>query len=52
MTLNPGSIARTLGTTLAALILASTCVLAAANPAHAHTRPVQTQPASAIIGGE
>ena len=49
---NPRQMARTLGASLAAIALGGVCLLAAAGPAKAMTNAVQTQSASAIIGGE
>ncbi len=47
---NLREIARTLGATLAAFVLGTTFILAAAGPAEAQT--VEIQQASAIIGGK
>ncbi|GGI76526.1 hypothetical protein GCM10007973_11780 [Polymorphobacter multimanifer] len=47
---NPREIARTIGATLAAFVLGTTFILAAAGPAEAQI--VEIQQASAIIGGK
>lgn len=49
---NSSDLVRTLGATFAALVLGSTCLLAAAGPAKAHTPTVQTESRSVIIHGE
>ena len=49
---NPRELARTVGATLAAFVLGTTFVLAAAGPAEAQLHTVHSIAASAIVGGK